>query len=223
MKKIIISLLLCLAIVVAPTQKSHAIVWVVVKAAIKKVIKAIDLQIQRQQNKVIWAQNLQKQLENQLSKLKLDEIGDWTQKQKDQYQKYFNELQKVRSIIVYYQRIKDITARQTRLLREYKRAWELVRNDKHFTPEEIEYIGKVYAGILNESMENIDQITMVITSLKTQMSDQKRLELINEAANRIETNYNDLRQFNSENAMLSLQRAKGEAELKTTKNLYGIQ
>ncbi|ULT38459.1 hypothetical protein KRR40_25440 [Niabella defluvii] len=84
-------------------------VWVVVKAAVKKVIKAIDLQIQRLQNKTIWLQNAQKTLENTLSKLKLDEISDWTEKQKEQYRKYYEELAKVKAIISYYQRIRDIT------------------------------------------------------------------------------------------------------------------
>ena len=84
----------------------------IVKAVTKKVIKAIDLRIQKLQNKTIWLQNAQKKIENILSKLKLDEISDWTQKQKDLYKNYYEELAKVKSIITYYQRIKDITEKQ---------------------------------------------------------------------------------------------------------------
>src|SRR3990167_1830283 len=146
MKKIwFITMLAIMLLVVAPTQQSHAVVWVVVKAAIKKVIKAIDLQIQRLQNKTIWLQNAQKTLENTLSKLKLDEISDWTEKQKEQYRKYYEELAKVKSIISYYQRIRDITKKQLRLVDEYKRSWSLVRQDRHFTVEEIFYMEKVYS------------------------------------------------------------------------------
>lgn len=222
MKKIIITLCLCLIMVIAPTQKSQAIVWVVVKAAIKKVIKAIDLQIQRQQNKVIWLQNTQKTIENAMSKLKLDEIGDWTEKQKEQYRKYFEELQKVKAIISYYQRIKSITQKQTSLVREYQRAWNLVRNDGHFTAQEIDYMAKVYAGILNESAQNIDQVMLVINSFQTQMTDAKRMEIINEAADRVDQNYSDLKQFNGENAVLSMQRARGQGDVDMVKRLYGI-
>ena len=39
-----------------------------IKFAVKKVIKAIDLRIQRLQNKTIWLQNAQKKIENILSK-----------------------------------------------------------------------------------------------------------------------------------------------------------
>jgi hypothetical protein len=53
---------------------------------VKKVIVAIDLKIQRLQTKTVWLQNAQKVVENTMSKLKLDEITDWVQKQKDLYQ-----------------------------------------------------------------------------------------------------------------------------------------
>src|SRR5471030_2764963 len=61
----------------------------VIKAAITKVIKAIDLEVQRMQNQTIWLQNAQKALENQLSKLKLTEISNWSQKQKDLFSSYY--------------------------------------------------------------------------------------------------------------------------------------
>ncbi|ULT42931.1 conjugal transfer protein TraI [Niabella defluvii] len=219
MKKIwFITMLATMLLVVAPTQQSHAVVWVVVKAAVKKVIKAIDLQIQRLQNKTIWLQNAQKTLENTLSKLKLDEISDWTEKQKEQYRKYYEELAKVKSIISYYQRIRDITKKQLRLVDEYKRSWSLIRQDSHFTVEEIFYMEKVYSGILDESLKNIDQISLIIKSFTTKMSDAKRLELINNAADQVDVNYLDLVQFNRQNTLLSLQRAKTETEVQAVKN-----
>jgi len=223
MKTRIIAVVLCVLITVMPTQKSHAIVWVVVKAAIIKVIKAIDLGIQRQQNKIIWLQNAQKTIENTMTKLKLDEISDWTERQRAQYKKYFDELQQVKLLISYYQRIKEITQKQTRLVREYQRAWGMVRNDTRFTPDEITYMGKVYSGILNETLKNVDQIAMVISSFQTQMTDAKRLEIINATADRVDENYSDLLEFNRENGMLSLQRAKEVDEIKTVKQMYGIQ
>src|SRR6185312_7603026 len=131
------------------------------KAGIKKIIKAVDLKIQRLQNKTIWLQNAQKTLENALSKLKLDEIADWTEKQKEQYRKYYEELTKVKAIISYYQRIRDITQKQVRLVNEYNRSWQLIRQDKHFTADEILYMEKVYSGILDESVKNIDQISLI--------------------------------------------------------------
>ena len=206
-----------------PAEKTAALpILEIVKAVTKKVIKAIDLGIQRLQNKTIWLQNAQKQVENTLSKLKLDEISDWTKKQRDLYKGYYEELQKVKSIITYYQRIKEISSKQTRLIEEYERAWNLFKRDQSFTVLELEYMEKVYDGILEESMKNIDQIFLIIDSFTTQMSDLKRLEIINKAADQIDTNYNDLRLFNQQNMLLSLQRAKTDADAKKVKQFYGI-
>lgn len=193
-----------------------------IKEAVKKAIKAIDLKIQKLQNKTIQLQNAQKQIENTLSKLKLNEISDWAQKQKDLYSQYYNELKEVKAIVTQYQRIRDITSKQAKLLSDYQRAWGLLRHDNHFTEEELSHMEQVYEGILEGSMSNMEHIFMIVESYTTSMSDAQRLELINKAADRIDRNYDDLRKFNRQNALLSLQRAKTEKEVELVRRLYGI-
>lgn len=209
----------------APFQQARAQIPIVdiIKAAVKKVIKAIDLQIQRQQNKIIWLQNAQKTMENTMSKLKLDEISDWTEKQRTLYKEYFDELHKVKSILSYYRRIKDITEMQVQIVASYKQVWGLLRQDKHFTAEELDYMQKVYTGILEESSKNIDRVYIIINSFQTQMSDAKRLELINSIASDMEQQYDDVRRFNEQNAVLSLQRAKTQHDVDAVKKLYGLK
>src|SRR6185503_15131118 len=112
----------------------------IIKAGIKKVIIAVDLKIQRLQTKTIWLQNAQKVIENAMSKLKLDQITDWVQKQKDLYEKYFDELWKVKEVLSYYHRIKEIADQQITLVKDYHKAWNGVRQDSHFTADEILYI-----------------------------------------------------------------------------------
>lgn len=225
-KKRIMLYLLCLLLVSTPAKPAETVaafpVIGLIKAAVKKVIKAIDLRIQRLQNKTIWLQNAQKKIENTLSKLKLNEISEWTQKQRDLYRDYYEELTKVKSIITYYQLIKDVTQKQVRLVNEYERAWTLFQQDSHFNKAELDYMQKVYSGILDESVKNIDQIFLILDSFTTQMSDAKRLEIINAAANQIDVNYNDLTLFNRENVLLSLQRAKTVHEVETVRQFYGI-
>lgn len=223
MRKVSIILIISFALTVIPTQQSQAFIWVIVQAAIKKVIKAMDLAIQRLQNKTIWLQNAQKSLENSMSKLKLDEITGWVDKQRALYKNYYEELQKVKSIIAYYQRVKAITQKQVQLVESYKKAYGLFKQDIHFTSREIAYMEKVYAGIMEASLKNIDQIILVVNSFSTQMTDAKRLEIINEAAGRIDQNYVDLQQFNTQNKLLSLHRAKDQQEVDMLKSLYGIK
>lgn len=223
MKKIMVMLLLCVGLTIAPTQKSHAIIWEVVRQALIAAIKAADIAVQRLQNKTIWLQNAQKTLENTLSKLKLDEISDWLNKNKEQYAKYFDELKKVKELISGYQKVKEVMAKQVRIVEEYKRAFALFKQDKHFTSTEIEYMVQVYTGIVDESLKNLDQLFLVVNALNTKMTDGKRLEIINAVASHIDENLNDLRDFNSQNVRLSLQRAKDEQEVKRVKAMYGIR
>lgn len=198
------------------------VVGSVISSTVGRVIRAIDLEVQRLQNQTIWLQNAQKALENQLSKLKLAEISEQTQKQKDLFDSYYKELQTVKSIIAYYGRIKDMTEKQAALVSQYNHAWSLLRTDQHFSAAELEYMQKVYSGILQESVKNLDEILVIINSFKTQMTDAKRLELIDKAADRIDTNQSDLKEFNNQNYTLSMQRAKDENEVLTLKRYYGI-
>lgn len=223
MKKIIVMLVLCVGMTIAPMQKSHAIIWEVVRQALIAAIKAADLAVQRLQNKTIWLQNAQKALENTLSKLKLDEITDWVDKHKEQYAKYFDELAKVKQAISGYKKVKEIMQKQVSIVDEYKRAFGLFKGDKNFTSAEIEYMVQVYTGIVDESLKNLDQLFLVINTLSAEMTDGKRIEIISTVAGHIDENLNDLRDFNSQNVRLSLQRARDEKEVKAVKIYYGLE
>lgn len=225
MKKKSVCLLVSLVVLLSPMNRVYAQLAVaeIIKMAIKKVIIAVDLKIQRLQTKTIWLQNAQKVAENEMSKLKLDQITDWVQKQKDLYQNYFDELWKVKDVLVYYHKVKEITTQQLALVKAYKRAWEAVHRDGHFTPEEVSHIGNVYTGIIEESIKNLEQVALVINSFTTQMTDAKRIELINSAAAALQQNYTDLQQFTAQNTKLSLQRAKDAHEVAVIKSLYGFQ
>lgn len=195
----------------------------IIKEAVEKVIKAVDLMIQRLQNKTIWLQNAQKVLENKLNELKLTEIAEWTEKHRKLYEDYYEELWKVKNTIAMYKRIRQLTDKQVRIVDEYRKCWSIVQNDDNFTKKELEYMAKVYLGIMEESVKNLDQVLLVINSFKTQMSDAKRLEIINKCGEEIERNYYDLKEFNNQNIQLSINRAKDAHEIETVKQLYELK
>ena len=222
MKKRIFILLLSTTFTLLPSQ-SHAVVWVVIQEALKQVLLAMDAQIQRLQNKTIGLQNAQKKLENTLSELKLKEISEWAEKQRKLYDEYYQELWKVKDVISTYKQVRQIIKRQADLVNEYKRVYQLCKEDKHFAPEEIKYMGRVYEGILTESIRNIEPIFLVIKSFDLQMSDASRIEIISRAARQVEENIADLRRFNNENMLLSIQRSRDAREISAVSALYGLQ
>lgn len=216
--------LIMTCLMIGPVQKSNAQLAIaeIIKAGVKRVIKAVDLKIQRLQNKTIWLQNAQKTLENAMAKLKLKDIATWVRKQKELYETYYQQLWEVKLIITYYSELKDIAQKQVKLVEEYKRAWQLLRQDRHFTPEELHYMKNVYSGILEETTKNIDLLFLVANSFTTRMSDAERLKLIREVNDKVDRNYSDLILFTQQNMIMRLQRAKQENNLKAMQQLYDI-
>lgn len=224
-KSLTLTLLATILLITVPphTANSGGGGWVaIITELTKKVIKAIDLKIQRLQNKTIGLQNIQKAIENKLSELKLSEIGQWVRKQRDLYKKFYDELWKVRNTLSTYQRIKHIIQRQQQIIAEYRFIWSVVTNDNHFTKDEIAYMYRVYSGIVEESIANLEQLLLIINSYKLQMADAKRLEMINAIGDNIEENYADLQRFNQENVNLSINRAKDQKEIDAVRKLYGL-
>ncbi len=224
MKKLLATVGLGLCCMLLPIQETKAQIPIldIIKAAVKKVIKAVDLQVQRLQNKTIWLQNAQKTLENKMSQLKLDEIKNWVEKQRKLYDDYFQELWKVKAALAYYQRLKDIIQRQVQMVNEYKGAWALFRQDKNFTTEELEYMLNIYTGMMDESLKSMDQLFLVVNAFVTQMTDGKRLEIINTVSDNLEQQFVDMKEFNNQNKMISLQRSAEKGDIEYVKRLYGL-
>lgn len=223
--KKVTSIALIVLLLLLPTENATAQIPIldIIKAAVSKVIKAIDLQIQRQQNKVIWLQNAQKVLENSMSELKLKEISEWTEKSRELYDQYFQELWEVKSAIGTYKKVRDVVNSQLQLAKEYSRAWNLLRSDKHFTAKELQGMQRIYAGIIDESLKNLDQLSLVITSGQIQISDGKRLELISAVEAGMQKCLSDIRQLNTRNFNLRLSRSNNLKEVEHLKALYGMQ
>jgi hypothetical protein len=194
-----------------------------INAAAKKVVVAIDLQVQRMQNETIVLQNAQQDLENSMEQTKLTDITGWVRRQQELYAGYYTELWQIKNAISAYERVKDMIAKEARIAGQFKQVSAMIRQDPHFTPEEVRSMMGILTGILNESAANINQIYLVINAFVSQMGDADRLRIIDEAGSRIDRNYSDLQQFYQRNMLLSLERARDGNDIAATRMLYGIR
>lgn len=215
-------LLLVLLMVIGPLLLQAQDPASIIGTGISKVIKAFDLQVQRLQTQTIVLQEAQKVIENAMSQLRLDEIREWVQAQKDLYSDYFQELWQVKTVISDYHRVAEVVQRQEQLLAAYDHAWGLLRNDPHFSPGELSHMSAVYGGILKESEKNLDLLLSVVQSFSVQMSDAERMAMVDRAAAGMDKNLNDLTRFNNQNTLLSLQRSKEAGDIDLLKKLYGL-
>lgn len=186
----------------------------IIGTIIAKVIKAIDLKIQKIQNETLWLQNAQRTLENNLHQLKLAEVSSWSQKQRDLYAGYFDELGQVKTAITTYGRVKDIISKQVLLVSEYKAAIAGSGQDISFT--------KVCSGILSESLKNLDRLQMVISPGSMQLTDAGRLGIIHNTDSAMNGLLTDLRQFVAFNNSTAQQRSMEQNDINRIKKVYGL-
>ena len=215
---------LCLLSAVSTTPaRAQDPITEAIKAGVTKVIVALDLQVQRLQNETIWLQNAQKVLENKLSELRLTEIADWTEQQRQLYAGYFQELWQVKAALSRYRQVQETVQLQAALVEEYRRAYRLFRQDPNLSPEELDFMAAVYSGILSESLTYLDQLLLTLSANATQLHDAERLALIQEAVAGLGQCFQNLRAFNEDTLRLCLQRAREKDNLQHIQQLYGIQ
>lgn len=136
---------------------------------------------------------------------------------------FLDGLMEVSPAVKRYTRIADIINYQFRIVKEYKGAFNLFKADKSFTDKEIEYLGKIYANLVDHSAKKLEELSMVITAGKLRMSDDERLQAIDRIYASMEDQFAFLKEFNNNTALLSLQRKSEQAEIRISRRINGYQ
>lgn len=121
-----------------------------------------------------------------------------------------------------YKRIPLIVNYQVFLTNEYKRAYNKFKSDHNITASEINYLQSVYSYLINQSLRNIEELTMIITASKLRMSDDERLRAIDRIYYDMGGKVSFLVYFNNSTQLLLMQRSKHESEVKSVQKLYDV-
>ena len=122
-----------------------------------------------------------------------------------------------------YKRIVDIINLQLRIVKEYKAALNESKENGQFTSDEIEYLGRVYAGLFHQSVWHLDELGIVITSGRLRMSDDERLQAIDRIYNSLVDQYSFLQDFNNATVVLSLQRLNEQMDIEIMQKVHGVK
>lgn len=125
---------------------------------------------------------------------------------------FLDGLSLVNPSIKKYKKVTDIINCQIAIVREYKSSLSRFKNSGWLNEGELNYIGKVYNNVMNQSLKNLDQLFMVITKNDLKMNDAERLSAIDKISDDMNDKYMFLRSFNSNASLLSLQRARDKKE-----------
>jgi hypothetical protein len=218
MKKIIVLLVILSSVSSIQAQDP---ITEIIKAGVKKIIVAVDLKVQRLQNETIKLQNAQKVVENLMSKTGLQNIAGWMEKQKQLYQDYYDDLKKIRNTVATYHKIKDILAKQAAIVNTYKYALAQARKDSRLSFAEISQVTGTYNTILRQSVENVEQLLLILGNGLT-MEDGARMKMIDRVATNVDDNYRDLQIYSRQNTWLTDQRKDNEKQILYMRSLHGV-
>lgn len=180
-----------------------------VSLIIAKVIKAIDLKIQKMQNETIWLQQAQQVAEHELSKAKLAEITGWQNAQRELYDGYFKELASVKSMLKGLPQVKQILAMQAQVGQEYERLAKDISQKKAF--DELLLLSKDILGSLQQ----------LLTNNALTMKDTDRLMLLSNLRNGMADCLDSMKELNKQAIRQAAAKTRIEADLQFMKKLNG--
>ncbi|MGC4102310.1 TerB family tellurite resistance protein [Ferruginibacter sp.] len=139
------------------------------------------------------------------------------------HQTFLDGLLKVSPAVQKYKKVADIISLQLQIVKEYKAAFSRFKNNTLFRPEEIEYLSKVYSNLFSKSLQHLDDLATVITDNKLRMSDDERLQRIDQIFTGMQDKLVFLRQFNSNTAVLGIQRSKEKNDVDVMQKLHDVK
>lgn len=208
-------------VVIAHRAMAQPVVSIITEG-ITKIIRAADLEVQRMQTRTIVLQEAQKELENAMSELRLGEIRDWIEQQKDLYAGYFKELWEVKNVLSGYHRVSETIQREEQILAGCQQAVRQFRQSGHFNANELGLIVSVYGGMVSESAKNLDVLLKAVEPDAFELTDQQRMAMIDSAARDMDGTFRDMQVYTNENQLIALQHAGDENDYNTLKKLYGL-
>ena len=138
------------------------------------------------------------------------------------HQTFLDGLMQVSPAVRKYRRIGEIISMQGQLVKEYKSAFRRFEASNLFNANEIAYIKNVYANLFNKSLQNLEELAMIVTAGKLRMSDDERITAIDRIFDDAGDKLVFLRTFNKENNVLAIQRGREMVDTKVSKKLNGL-
>lgn len=122
-----------------------------------------------------------------------------------------------------YPRITDIINDQATLVSEYRQASGSFSRSGRFKPDELTYMMTVYNNLVSASLQNLDNLVMIITDSQLRMSDAERLRAIDRLYHESHNQLTYLRRFNGQASAMVKQRALIEQDRQALHSIYGIK
>jgi len=145
-------------------------------------------------------------------------VKDMTEGNFSLHKTFLDALMQVSPAVRNYKRVGEIVEYQISIVKESRNGMNRFIKNGNFSGQEINYFEKVYGNLLNESLRNLDELTMVITADKLRMSDDERLKAVDDIYEQMQDKLLFLRNFNASSNVLALQRSKEKNDVYVSKS-----
>ena len=149
-------------------------------------------------------------------------IKDISQGNFNLHDAFLNALLQVSPTVRKYKRVADIISCQSQIVKEYRSAFNRFKSTNLFNSSEMTYMEDVYKNLFNKSLQNLDELGMVLTAGKLRMSDDERIAAIDRIYKDISDKLVFLRSFNNEGSVLAVQRGREMVDTKLSEKLNGF-
>lgn len=150
-------------------------------------------------------------------------IGDIKQGDFNLHNGYFSSLRAVNPAFASYSRVAVIISDQATILKDFKELLKFSAESGQFSATERQYISAVYANVKSASLQNLDDLTRVLTSGEMEMKDDERIDFIDRIYGDTKEQLSFTASFCRQAGALAYQRTKAERESFLLKKLYGIE
>ena len=145
------------------------------------------------------------------------------QKVYNQGKEYYDALKSVNDLVKDAKKVQKTILMVGEIGDIYVSSFEKMLTDENFTVEELAAIANGYSKLLDESGDILEELKGVVNASTLSLSDKERMEVIDDAYNKMLGFRNLVKYYTSKNISVSLLRAKEKNSAQRVLDLYGSE
>lgn len=117
----------------------------------------------------------------------------------------------------------EIISLQISIVEKYKSCYQKVQQSGYFNSKEVNYIYTVFTHLLNDCTSDISELIMLTTNGQLQLSDDERLQRIDQLFNDMQDKYAFKQSFSNETNLMALARLQDQSDMHKMSGFYNLQ
>jgi len=135
---------------------------------------------------------------------------------------FLDGLLAVNPTVASYWKVGDIVNKEIVLVKQCQSGKSYLSGTGQFNSEELGTFLNKYNNLIQSSLNNVGELTMIVTAGTLRMSDAERLAAIDRIDADVTKNLGITNAFNNDAALQAMQRAKAQQDINTVQGLYGV-